>query len=94
MMKQSIPYRRMFTQHIIGGKFDNPEQVVQQLGALQAQDYHQALWAIGVRMQSDTVADIEQSIAERKIMLTWLMRGTIRCEMDAEASGSAPSSTG
>lgn len=27
MMKQSIPYQRMFNQHIIGGKFDKPEQV-------------------------------------------------------------------
>jgi hypothetical protein len=44
---------------------------------LQAQDYHQALWAVGVRMQSVTAADIEQSIADRKIMLTWPMRGTI-----------------
>lgn len=85
MMEQSIPLQRMFNLHIAGRKFDNPEQVVQHLGALQAQDYHQALWAIGVRMQSATVADIEQSIEDRKIMLTWPMRGTIHFILPADA---------
>ncbi|MCD9024769.1 winged helix DNA-binding domain-containing protein [Cohnella sp. NL03-T5] len=77
MREQSIPYRRMYNMLIAGGKVDKPEQVVQQLGALQAQDYHQALWAVGMRMQSATAADIEQSIEDRKIMLTWPIRGTI-----------------
>ncbi|MBD2860648.1 winged helix DNA-binding domain-containing protein [Paenibacillus oceani] len=77
MREPSIPYRRIFNLHIAGDKFNKPEQVVRHLGALQAQDYHQALWAVGVRMQAATAADIEQSIADRKIMLTWPLRGTI-----------------
>jgi len=77
MRERSIPYRRMHNLHIAGRKIDNCEHVVGQLGALQAQDYHQALWAIGVRTQSATVADIEQIIEDRKIVLTWPMRGTI-----------------
>src|SRR5437667_8624903 len=47
------------------------------MGALQAQDYQQSLWAVGLRTQSATVADIEQSIAHRKIVRTWPMRGTL-----------------
>jgi len=31
-------------------------------GALQAQDYPQALWAIGLRMHSATLADVEQAL--------------------------------
>jgi hypothetical protein len=77
MKEQSIPYIRLFNLHISSGKLDKPEQVVKQLGALQAQDYHQALWAIGLRVQSATAADIEQTIKDRKIILTWPMRGTI-----------------
>ncbi|MEW9701271.1 winged helix DNA-binding domain-containing protein [Paenibacillus sp. SI8] len=77
MKEQRIADRRMFNLQITGGKLDKPEQVVKQLGALQAQDYHQALWAVGLRVQSATLADIEQSIEDRKIMLTWPMRGTI-----------------
>lgn len=77
MKEQSIAYRRLFNLHINGGGHDKPEHVVKQLGALQAQDYHQALWAIGLRTPSSTVGDIEQAITDRKIILTWPMRGTI-----------------
>ncbi|WMT43176.1 hypothetical protein RE628_13445 [Paenibacillus sp. D2_2] len=55
---QNIVDLRLFNQLISGGKPDKPEQVAKHLGALQAQDYHQALWAIGLRMSSGTVADI------------------------------------
>jgi hypothetical protein len=62
---------RLFNQRIDGEKFEKPEEVVRWMGALQAQDYQQSLWAIGLRMQSATVADIEQAIADRKIVRTW-----------------------
>jgi hypothetical protein len=68
---------RLFNQHIAGEKFEKPEEVVRWMGTLQAQDYQQSLWAIGLRMQSATVADIEQAIAHRKIVRTWPMRGTL-----------------
>jgi len=63
--------------HISGGRLDTCDKVVRHLGAMQAQDYHQALWAIGARTASATVADVEGMIEERKIVLTWPMRGTI-----------------
>lgn len=53
------------------------DEVVRHLAAMQAQDYGQALWAIGLRTQQSTVADIEQAIGARKIVRTWPMRGTI-----------------
>src|SRR5438105_10570108 len=68
---------RLFNQRIDGEKFEKPEEVVRWMGALQAQDYQQSLWAIGLRMQSATVADIKQAIADRKILRTWPMRGTL-----------------
>ncbi|UVI28500.1 winged helix DNA-binding domain-containing protein [Paenibacillus spongiae] len=77
MEVQSIPYRRLFNLRINGGRLESSEQVVKQLGAMQAQDYHQALWAVGLRLQSSTIADVEQAIADRKIVQTWPMRGTI-----------------
>lgn len=77
MKEQSIPYRRLLNLRINAGRLDRPEQVVKQLVAMQAQDYHQALWAIGLRMQASTAADIEQAISDRKIIQTWPMRGTI-----------------
>ena len=68
---------RLHSQRIAGPKLAGPEEVVRWLGALQAQDYPQALWAIGLRMQQPSVTDIERAIAERKIVRTWPMRGTL-----------------
>jgi hypothetical protein len=72
-----IAAQRLFNHHIAGEKLQRPEDVVRWMGALQAQDYLQALWAIGLRMQSATVGAIEQAIADRKILRTWPMRGTL-----------------
>jgi hypothetical protein len=76
-MQTNIAHQRLFNQHIAGEKFQQPEEVVRWMGALQAQDYQQALWAIGLRAQSAVQATIEQAIADRKILRTWPMRGTL-----------------
>jgi hypothetical protein len=47
------------------------------MGAMQAQDYLQAVWAIGLRMQAATMADVEQALTDGKILRTWPMRGTL-----------------
>lgn len=54
-----------------------PEQTVSRLLAMQAQDYYGSLWAVGLRTQGTTEADIERAIADRKIVRTWPMRGTL-----------------
>jgi Winged helix DNA-binding domain len=77
MTNTDIVCQRLVNQRIDGEKFDKPEEVVRWLGAIQAQDYLQSLWAIGLRLKSATVADIEQAIREGKIVRTWPMRGTL-----------------
>jgi hypothetical protein len=67
----------MINQQIAQPKLARPHQVVQWLGAVQAQDYLGALWAVGLRMPSATEQTIEQALAERTIVRTWPMRGTI-----------------
>ncbi len=54
-----------------------PADAVTALGAMQAQDYLGALWSIGLRMPDSTEALVEQALAERKIVRTWPMRGTL-----------------
>jgi hypothetical protein len=73
----NIAYHRLVNQRIDGEKFEKLEEVVRWLGAIQAQDYLQSLWAIGLRLQSASVADIEQAISDGKIIRTWPMRGTL-----------------
>ena len=77
MTNTDIVYQRLVNQRISGEKFEKPEEVVRWLGALQAQDYLQSLWAIGLRLQSATVVDIEQAVLDGKIVRTWPMRGTL-----------------
>lgn len=69
--------RRLHRQRIASGKFESPVEVVAWLGALQAQDYLASLWAIGLRMREATAVTVEQAIAERRIVRTWPMRGTL-----------------
>lgn len=44
---------------------------------MQAQDYASALWAIGLRLPAATEAGVERAVAERQIVRTWPMRGTL-----------------
>lgn len=69
--------KRLFSQRIEGNKPDTPEETVRWMGAVQAQEYEQALWAIALRMQSAKKKDIEEAIAAGKIIRTWPMRGTM-----------------
>lgn len=68
---------RLHKQHISEATFEQPGAVVEWLGAVQAQDYLGALWAIGLRMRNAVEADIERAIADRTIIRTWPMRGTL-----------------
>ena len=77
MIERDIGFHRLANQRVTGEKFEKPEDVVRWMGALQAQDYGQAVWAIGARTRSATLADVERALEEAKIIRTWPMRGTI-----------------
>lgn len=75
--KRLISHGRLWSQHIAQPRFDNPAEVVSWLGAVQAQEYLSALWAVGLRTREATEASVEQALADRTIVRTWPMRGTI-----------------
>jgi hypothetical protein len=77
MTAQDLARLRLINQSIAAPRFAAPEDVVASMVAMQAQDYGQALWAIGLRTKSATKADVERAVAEGKILRTWPMRGTI-----------------
>ena len=68
---------RLRNQYIDGSRLEDPAEVVRALGAVQAQDYYSALWAIGLRLRGVCEAKVEQAIIERRIVRTWPMRGTL-----------------
>ncbi len=77
MAALDIATLRLHNQHLTGTKFKTPAEVVGWFGAVQAQDYLASLWAVGLRMQAATESVIEQAIADKQIVRTWPMRGTI-----------------
>jgi hypothetical protein len=81
----NIARQRLVNQQIAKPTFAHPSQVVQWLGAVQAQDYLGALWAVGLRLPGATEPAIEQALAEKTIVRTWPMRGTIHFVAPADA---------
>jgi hypothetical protein len=77
MANDLLAIQRLSNQRIIPPYLDQPEQVVRWMGAMQAQDYAQVVWAIGLRTSSARLTDVEEAIAARKILRTWPMRSTI-----------------
>ncbi len=75
-MSLDIARARMRNEHLIGPPLDRPEDVVSWLGAVQAQDYAGAKWAIGQRLAGCVDADIEQAYITGRILRTHVMRPT------------------
>lgn len=68
---------RLFNQGITRPHFDQPEDVVSWLGAVQAQDYPGGKWTMATRLKNARESAIEQAIIDRKIIRTWPLRGTL-----------------
>jgi hypothetical protein len=77
MTPTRIARYRLINQRIALSKCKAPADVVTALVAMQAQDYLGALWAIGLRLPDATETLIEQALADRAIVRTWPMRGTL-----------------
>jgi hypothetical protein len=76
MMSMDIARQRLHNQRITGAKFEKPEGVVRWFGAVQAQDYAGAKWAVGQRMHGATDAALDAACAAGTILRTHVMRPT------------------
>src|SRR5512143_3174008 len=72
-----LPTRRYRSQLLARTPFERPADTVAWFGAMQAQDYAAALWAVGQRTRAATERTVEQALAERAIVRTWPLRGTL-----------------
>ncbi|MGH9900439.1 MAG: winged helix DNA-binding domain-containing protein [Pyrinomonadaceae bacterium] len=77
MASLDIARRRLHHQQIARSKFERPGEVVGWLGAVQAQDYLGSLWAVGLRTRGAVETEVERALADRTIIRTWPMRGTL-----------------
>jgi hypothetical protein len=58
-------------------RFDSVVEVVRWMTAIQAQDFLAAKWAVGLRLPGSTDADVEAALADRSILRSWPLRGTL-----------------
>lgn len=72
----AIARRRLVNQYLVGPPLKSATAVVGQLGAVQAQDYGSAKWAIARRTAGLTDSDVERDIASGDILRTHVLRPT------------------
>ena len=75
-MTPTIPVRRLAAQRLVGPPFSDPVEVVRALGAVQAQDYPGAKWALAQRTVGATDADLDRLFDAGAILRTHVLRPT------------------
>jgi hypothetical protein len=76
MDRQSIAERRLANQRLTGTRLRRPEDVVGWFGAVQAQEFEPAKWALALRMSGGTPSSIGRAFDEGRILRTHAMRPT------------------
>ena len=71
-----IVRRRLRAQRLSGDPFATPAEAVAWSGAVQAQEYGEALWSVGMRVRDVTAADVEAACDRGAILRTHVMRPT------------------
>ncbi|MEL1265860.1 winged helix DNA-binding domain-containing protein [Pseudoxanthomonas putridarboris] len=77
MAASPLTLHRLHRHGIVGPVAETPAEAVRRMAAVQAQDYHASLWAVGLRTTGATAKDVEEAIARGEIVRTWPMRGTL-----------------
>lgn len=76
MTTSAISQQRLFNQHIHGAEFSSVKELVRWMGAVQAQDYSMAKYALAVRLKNSTHQTIEDAINKAEIIRTHVLRPT------------------
>jgi len=67
---------RLLNQQLICPQFDKPEEVVKQMGAMQAQEYRMMRWAVAMRTKKPSANAFKKAFDSGQIVRLHLMRGT------------------
>ncbi|POY37031.1 winged helix DNA-binding domain-containing protein [Solitalea longa] len=77
MTLDSLINYRLHNQLLTRKPFNTIEETVEWMGALQAQDYPAAKWALSTRWKDCTNSQIEETVNKGTIVRTWALRGTL-----------------
>jgi hypothetical protein len=67
---------RLFNQQITKASYKTAQSLVEWMGAMQAQDYAMAKWAIGTRVAGSTEQQIDEAVDKGEILRTHVLRPT------------------
>ncbi len=67
---------RLFNQQINSSEFQDPKALVSYMGAMQAQDYGLAKWAVGLRVNGATHDSVQSALDKGEIVRTHVLRPT------------------
>lgn len=76
MKLSEIPQLRLRCQHLTSAPLADPLAVVRWLTAVQAQDYYGALWALSLRLEHTTAADLDPLLNSGELLRTHVLRPT------------------
>lgn len=76
MTSAEIPIIRQVNQKIGRSEFNSAKEIVSWMGAMQAQDFSMAKWAVGCRISDPSDEKIEASFNKGEILRSHLMRPT------------------
>lgn len=76
MKEKELLSSRLYNQQLSASSFQTPAELVSWMGAIQAQDYAMAKWAIGLRIKDATDDLVEQAITDGTIIRTHILRTT------------------
>ncbi len=85
-MIQTIATDRLKNQQVTGTRFKSPQEIVSWMGAMQAQDFSMAEWAIGVRLPGSTEQTVREAFDRGEILRTHLLRPTWHFVSSADIS--------
>jgi len=84
MATPHLARERLQSQRLVGAPFKTPEEVVGWLGAVQAQDYGGAKWAVAQRTKACGDADVEEACRDGRILRTHVLRPTWHLVLPAD----------
>ena len=69
---------RLSCQQLVNPLFDSPEEVVDWMGMVQAQDYSYFRWAVGMRTRNPSLKALKESFSQGRILRVHLLRCTVQ----------------
>ena len=76
MTAKQLLQQRLINQQLVNPTYKNAPELVHWCGAIQAQDYEMCKWAVGMRLPGANSLEIEQCIADGKLVRTHVLRPT------------------